>query len=262
LAPSLRGSLLVLLLYWLALPASAATGVDEVRDCLEANLPERSSQQSVTFVAYDRTGSSTVSKAEILWRKFDEGSRAVLRFSEPADLRGSALLLIEKDDSADMFMYLPELRKVRRVNKRSVSGSVLGTDFSYEDFERLQGMASDTELERREDDDLDGRPVFVVEARPARGDDSEYEKVVSYVDRETCVPLRTEMYEKQERLSKVLVTSRDRIEHHASSWVPRWVRMDDLVDGTYTELTIDSIELEKEIPEAAFSERALQRAGR
>jgi hypothetical protein len=153
--------------------ASEETGdVEIVRKCLAANVPQQTSEQAVTFTAVDRTGFVTESTARLYWRQFDNGSRSTLCFSSPPDLRGSAVLLIAKEDRADIFMYLPELRKVRRINKRSVSGSVLGTDFSYEDLERLQGMSQERDLKRLEDADED-RVLKVLQTSHERVERSE-----------------------------------------------------------------------------------------
>jgi hypothetical protein len=114
-----------------AVNLKAGKGVDEIADCVKANQPQLSAEQTVTMRTVDRTGSARVSNATIYWQKFGEDSKVLIRFSAPEDLRGSALLMLQKGERADMFMYLPELRKVRRLTKRSVSGSMFGTDFSY-----------------------------------------------------------------------------------------------------------------------------------
>ena len=239
--------------------AEQSGNLEAVRACLEANLPEKTSEQSVTFTTVDRSGFVTESKARLYWRRFDEGSRSTLCFSSPPDLRGSAVLLIAKQDRADIFVYLPELRKVRRINKRSVSGSVLGTDFSYEDLERLQGMSQDQDLKRLADGAIEGRAVYVVEARPARGEESEYDRVVLHVDQETCVPLRMELFEGEDRIRKVLTTSPERVERIGSGFFPLWIRMDDSRDGTHTELEVHEVQTEHEIREKMFTQNALEK---
>jgi len=98
----------------------------------------------------------------------------------PADTRGSALLLIEKPGRNDMFMYLPELKRTRRVTGPGLSGGMFGTDFTDSQFERLQGVARDLHVERMPDAELDGAPVRVLAHTP--GDDPEFESVLSYID--------------------------------------------------------------------------------
>jgi hypothetical protein len=256
-------SLTALVLLTAGVPARAVSvdvgeDVDEIADCVKANQPRLSAEQTVTLRTVDRTGAARASNATIYWQKFGEDSKALIRFSAPEDLRGSALLLLQKGERADMFMYLPELRKVRRVTKRSVTGSMFGTDFSYEDFERFQGLGEDGEAQRLPDGEVEGRKVFVLEGRPSRGEESAYERVVSFVDQERCIPIRTELYEKGERLRKVMVMPSEEITKEAESWVPRRVLVKDLVNETQTELLVDEIELDKQLPRKLFSERELE----
>jgi outer membrane lipoprotein-sorting protein len=247
---------LALLLMGTTFP-DAPDGVDEITDCIKANQPKLSTEQEVSFRVVDRLGSARVSNAKIYWQKTRGQTNALVRFTAPSDLRGSALLLIEKGDRSDMFMYLPELRKVRRISDRTVAGSMFGTDFSYEDFERLQGLTEDGDTRRLPDGEVEGRATFVLEGRPARGEDSAYERVVSYVDQEHCVPLRTELYEQSDRPRKVMVAPFEKVSQHDSLWVPRLVQVRDLLDETQTELILDEVEFDKKLPRKLFSEREL-----
>jgi len=260
-------TLIALVLLAAGMPAAAEnvdTGedLDEITDCVKANRPRLSAEQTVTMRTLDRTGSARVFNAAIYWQKFGDDSKALIRVSAPEDLRGSALLLIQKGERADMFMYLPELRRVRRVTKHSVSGSMFGTDFSYEDFERLQGFATDGQAKRLPDQEVEGRKVFVVEGRPARGAESAYERIVSFVDQESCIPIHTELYEEGERLRKVIVMPSEKVTREAESWVPRLVLVKDLVSKTQTELLVDQIALDKKLPRKLFSETALESGSR
>ncbi len=113
----------------LALPLAARAqepAVDrlaEVSACIERNIPRVSSEQVVEFIAVDRIGGERVSRAKIIAKRFDDGLRRLrMRFSKPTDMRGSALLMIETESGAnDMFLYSPELRKVKRVSHHFTS---------------------------------------------------------------------------------------------------------------------------------------------
>jgi hypothetical protein len=247
-------------LIWFAAPASAAlVELEEIEQCVRANKPELSSVQTVVFKAVDRAGSVNESRAKISWKKFPDGfSRVVIRFSEPPTRRGSALLAIELESSVDTFLYLPEVRKVRRVAKSSLSGSLFGTDFTYEDFERLQGLTEDATRELLPDSVLDDRPVYIIQGLPARGEDSEYERLVSYVDQEMCLPIRVELFGKNDRIVKVVTVPPAKVTKESSGHVPRLIRMDDLLDETHTELTIEKIAIDEDIPDRIFSVKNLQ----
>jgi hypothetical protein len=248
------------LLLGLALAAGARAELqttEEIRECVRRNQSHQSSVGTILLKSKDRMGATTESRATIHWKRFDNDlSRVHLRFSDPPDLRGSALLLIEKEGHNDMFMYLPELKKVRRVTGHMISGSMFGTDFSYEQFERLQGMAGDVVSQRLADAEEQGRAVFVVAHTPNQ-QESQFEKVVSYIDKETCVPLRTDYFERAARLRKVLSADASKVEKSGDAWIPRELRMLDLRDETETALIVEEIEMGAEISRKIFSERNL-----
>jgi outer membrane lipoprotein-sorting protein len=257
------------LLSWLlilAAPLAAAEPqtAQEIEQCVRANQPESSSIQTIAFRAKDRIGAVTESGAKIYWQKGDDGlSRLMMRFAEPADLRGAGLLLLEKkNERRHMFMYLPELKRVKRITSRMMTGSMFGTDFTYEDFERFQGFEEDEGLERLDDADLDGKKMFVIVHRPAADVDSAYERIVKYVDRKTCVPLKTEFYERGDRIRKVALSDPEHVTREGDGWIPRHTTLRDLRDETETDLIISEIEVNVEIHRKMFSERELEAGAR
>ena len=245
--------------------ASAAAAqpetVEEIDACIRANRPEQTSVATLTFRAKDRVGSVTEKGATLTWKEFDDGiSRVVLRFHYPNDLRGSAVLLIENEEKApDMFMCLPALQKVRRVTTHMVSSSMFGTDFSYEDFQRLQGFSQTLTSRRLEDTVVDGRPAFVVERKLAADSGSAYERIVETIDRETCVPLVNESYESGDRLRKVLRSDPAKLERNGGRWVPRSNVMRDLLDETETSLEVEKVEFDEKVSRKVFTKTDLER---
>jgi hypothetical protein len=95
-----------------------------------------------TFTKVDRVGGERVSRAKVIGKKLGDGlQRAVLRFDRPADVRGTAMLMIENASGpSDFYVYSPDERRVRRIQGKS-SGGLFGTDFSYDDFENWRGFS-------------------------------------------------------------------------------------------------------------------------
>ena len=232
---------------------------------MRRNLPADSSVQDVRFLSRDKGGYEREILATVMWKRFDNGlSRVIARVEAPVDLRGSALLVIEKEAGpmevkADLFMYLPELRKVRRITTHTLSGNLFGSDFTYEDFQNLQGMAMKGETERLPDAELEGVPVWVLSHRPGTGSGSSYARVVSYVERERCVPLKVEMWELGERLRKVLTTDRDKIFEEKGVRMPSLLVLEDLKRGSSTRLELLKIDLKRRVKRFEFSPTALER---
>ena len=258
---------IVIVLLALATPQAAtaanvaAMSVDDIKACVEKAGPQRSSVQSAVLRAVD--GDKVVeSEAKFYWKKFDDGlSRALIRFSAPPDLRGSALLVIQKPDDADsdVFMYLPEFRSVRRITAGMMSGSMFGTDFTYEEFERLYGLAEEAESVRLADAEIDGRPSFAIETTPHDDEGSAYTRVVQYIEQERCVPLKTEFFARDPEPVKVMSIDPTKLRQIGKVWFPDQVVMKDIEEGSHTTLIIQKTEIDVDIPERTFSQRSLSR---
>ena len=248
-----------------ATPASSAdaranAAESLVLDCASENLPKSTSVQKVVFESKDRVGNGRSIVATVSWKRMGDGlSRVLVRVHEPDDMDGAALLLVEKKERADMFIYLPDLKKVKRVTSRMLSGSLFGSDFTYEDFMNVHGMGVAGRRENLEGSTLDGIPVRVIANYPAADAGSAYERVVSYWDAESCLPLKTEMYEGGDRLRKVLTLDRTAVFSRDHVRIPQNLLMEDRRDGTSTRLLIDEIEIDVDIPRKTFSTSHLER---
>lgn len=241
-------------------PVYADEALDEVLKCTEQNTPAKTSVQRVEFRARDRLGQEQVTRAKISGKRFEDGfRRLLLRFYEPSDVRGSALLILEKENGSEMFLYSPELRKTRRISTRSAAGSLFGTDFSYEDFERFQGIQAHSQTERRPDASLGERPVYVLASTPAPEDGSPYESVISFIDKKTCVALKIESYEPGGRLRKVITADPTQLEQEGGIWFAREVLVKDLRDETQTVMLIEEIEVDQPLPDKRFRLAELER---
>ena len=256
----LMAGLLCLLLLPQGIAASGT--VDEVTDCLEENTPKVSSVQIVEFTATDRIGGRRISRAKIYGKRFaGDGLRRVLtHINKPPEMRGSAVLMIEREEgSPDVFLYSTEMRNVKRITAHGAGGSLFGTDFSYEDFARWQRLNQPGQTVRLEDSVVAERPVYVVETTPADEAESSYTRVVSFIDRETCVVLKTESYEKPDQLRKVSTADPEHVINEGGVWVATKLVMRDVRDETHTDVTVEDIEIDRELRDGMFSISQLQR---
>lgn len=237
-----------------AVRADAIPRVEEVIECLERNIPRATSEQSVEFVSVNRVGGKRETRAKILGKRMDDGlRRLLLRFTKPIDMRGAALLVIETGSGDnEMHLYTPEARKVKRVNAHGGSGTLFGTDFSYEDFERWQLLNKPGKQQRKADAMVSGRGVYVVESRPSAESGSSYERVVSYVDKETCVVLKSESYEPGKFLRKILKAKPDSVIEENGIHVASEVTMEDKRDETHTDVVVEDLEVDGEISDRKF----------
>jgi hypothetical protein len=233
-------------------------GLEKVRACMQANEPESTSIQTIELTSVDASGVETSSEGRVYWQKTETGhSNVLLRFFDPPDMRSAGLLVLEKEDRTDMWMYLPEIGKIRRVNKHMAKGSLFGTDFTYDEFERLYGMVEDQDSKRLPDQSLDGRPVYVID-EVHHDDTSSYDRTLMYVDQETCVPIKSEFYEAEDRLRKVISTKPEHLKKAQNMNYAEQVHARDLRDETESRLEVKRIEVGKSIPKRTFGQRFLE----
>ena len=182
----------------------------EVMKKLEA-LPEPRDVVSKTVLtltkimkAKERHRSREIMRYE---KYFSEGSflsKSLIRFTKPADVKGTGLLMWEYRKSGkdnDQWLYLPELRKVKRVQVGQNTGRFMGTDFTYED---LAGRSIDEDgyvLLGRET--VFGSDCYKLEAFP-REEKPSYSKRIIWVDAERWVVRKVEFYDLKGRLLKIL----------------------------------------------------------
>jgi hypothetical protein len=247
-----------------ALALELGPGVAEVRACVERNLPARSAEQSLVLETRAAAGSSQRIEATLAWKPDAAGlSRVLVRVEAPADLRGSAFLALEREGGEpDLFSYLPELQKVRRLSGHTVSGSLFGTDLSYEDLTHVQGVAGSARIEKLPEEVVEGRPAHVLRALPAEGVPSAYAEVRSWVDVETCVVRRIEFRDRPDAVAKELVAPWEDVTDEGGRWLPRVLVVRDLADGGETRLTVEKARYDVDLPERLFSQGGLAARGR
>ena len=229
---------------------------DDVTACVQRNLPHPDSIRAIRFTSRDRVGAKTITAVKMFGRRTADGLRQLfVRFLEPEDIRGTALLFLERESDNEIYFASTELEKPRKITGSGRSANLFGTDISYEDFERLEGMRPREPSLRQADETIRDRPVYVVETHP---ENSGYERIVSYIDQESCLPLLMKFYDSGGQQRKELTTNPRANLKHGPVWVPHTALMRDLRDLTTTHLMVDSHEQDDLLPDGIFSVEALQ----
>jgi hypothetical protein len=251
--------LLATLLTICSLASAAAEIPQVVKSCMQRNLPKTTSAQSIELRARDRSGYEQVLEADVYWKRYAEDqARVMMYFREPVDIRDARFLVVEKQPQNDMYIYMPSLFKVRRVTSRNISNSIMGTDFSYEDFARIQGVLSDIRAEQFPDDTLAGRTVYVLMSYP--DESSGYVKVATYIDKESCVPLKIELYESGHELRKQLTVDPADIRQQGDIFYPSELVVKDLKQKTETRLIVQNVNIGIELGDDLFDADKLKQA--
>jgi len=248
-------------------PLGPQATLAEIEACVSRNLPNAAGVIDFSLEAVDRTGAVTASRAEIRWRKDDAAlAQVVLRVSEPAKTAGTALLIVDHaSDQPEFFVRLPEIPKAKRIRSKRLRGPVLGTDFSYEDLGRLRDpLARDAfdrpQLELVGLSEVEGRAAWLLETRTDEDDGSEYTRVLTYVELESCLPVQIDLYEEDDRLRKRLRAPYEEIRKVGEANLPHVFVMQELRRETHTVIRIERFDSSDDLPAAQFTKRALEDA--
>lgn len=130
----------------------------------------------------------------------DDGDKSTIEFQWPADVKGTRLLTwSHKETDDDQWLYLPAIKRVKRISSTNQSGSFMGSEFSYEDV-------SSQEVEKYtykylRDELFNGRNTWVIERYPVNVK-SGYSKQIVWMDKEYYNPLKIDYYDRKEELLK------------------------------------------------------------
>jgi negative regulator of sigma E activity len=176
------------------------------------------------------------------------------RFSAPAGVAGVAVLTIEGDpiEGDEVSLYLPKLKRVRKVAKADRGKAFMDTDFAYADI--AASGTRDEDLKRLADTKVEGRDCFVLEGN---GDDgSPYGVVRLSIDKETYVPMQVEYQDKAGKPFKRFRTLK--LKTFKGRVLAAESMMENLKAGSKTSLSVLKLE-EATLADEELTERALER---
>jgi outer membrane lipoprotein-sorting protein len=240
--------------------STAAADLSEVAACVQANLPGSSGIVMLELRSIDRSGGARILAGQMHWKQSEQGlSKMLIELEMPLDVRGSAYLVLERESGQDMWVYLPDLAKVRRIHSRTISGQLFDTDFSYEDIARLQRAATEQNMERLPDEKLGERSVYRMRAVPSAEEVSAYSRIDYFLDRETCLPLKIEFFALDGTLRKLLTGDTASIRRAGAGWVLGAVQIKDLGSGTESHMVVSKIQVDVDLPDRMFETSYLVR---
>lgn len=187
----------------------------------------------------------------------NDGDKTLIVFDRPPDVKGTALLSYShKTGSDDQWLYLPALKRVKRIASKNKSGPFMGSEFAYEDL-------SSQEIEKYtykhiQDDQLNDRAVFLIERNPVDPNSGySYQRV--WIDQERYIPLQIEYYDRKQSLLKTLVF------RNYQAYLDRFWRADEMFmenhqTGKSTLLTWEQYEFRSGLEDDDFSKNSLKRA--
>lgn len=185
------------------------------------------------------------------------GDRSLMTFDSPSDIEGTSLLSHAKIlDPDDQWLYLPALKRVKRISSVNKSGPFVGSEFAFEDFTALELNKYSYKYLRSEP--CGGMTCDVVERYP-RYKHSGYTKQVSWIDQKEFQVRKVEFYDRRDELFKTLAIE-DYREYEGGIWRPHTMFMVNHKSGKSTDLIYSTYTFKTGLDEKDFVKSVLARS--
>jgi outer membrane lipoprotein-sorting protein len=223
----------------------------------------KNSLSTATFALVSKDGAQRVRKVLGYTRLASNGSdnMRLVRFVSPADIKGTATLLLEHAETEDdIWIYLPALGKTRRLSAANKKSAYVGTDFSYGDIVGYKVAEWQHRLVREEE--LGGVPCYVIESVPANEtvmESSGYSKRVSWIAKSNFMALRVDMWDTSLQPLKTIVNSDIQLAGEPGKWQAMTSEATNLQSGHKTRIRFDEFKANQNVPESLFTVKELER---
>ncbi len=191
-------------------------------------------------------------------------NRSLVKFLSPADVRGTVTLTVENSGPGmddDIWVYLPALKKVRRLVSSNKKDSFVGTDLSYGD---VIGYRVDQWSHRiLREEKIDGVDCWVTESLPKTDQvrkDSGYSKRVGWVRKDNFAAMQAENYDLAGNLLKVIILRDHRnVDPKNGKWVAMRIEAKNVQENRRTVIEFDRYDANQGVSDDAFTARAIER---
>ena len=216
------------------------------------------SQAKMKMVLRNKAGKE--SSREVRIRNLEvqgDGDKSLSIFDRPADVKGTSFLShTHVNTPDDQWLFLPALKRVKRISSANKSGPFMGSEFSYEDL-------SSQEVDKYThvfiaDEEIDGRATFKLEQEPTY-DKSGYQKRVTWIDQEHYYPVKIDFYDRKGTLLKTLKFNNYQ-QFLGKYWRATEMLMVNHQNGKSTDLLWEDYEFNIGLQDSDFSQTALKRA--
>ncbi len=215
---------------------------------------DRTSVMRMTLI--NKRGSKRVREISSYSKDYGKDKKSVMVFERPADVKGTAFLSWEYDDPSkedDKWLYMPAMKKVRRISGASKNEYFMGSDFTYDDMGDRHVDEDNHTLQGEEE--VDGHLCWRVESVPLDPDDMYIRKIV-WVSKIAHMVLKAEYYDKDGLLKIYRVIDFDRED---GFWSVRHSEMENVVRNHKTVMEFSAMQYDTGLGDKLFKVSSIQR---
>jgi hypothetical protein len=262
--PEALGALVGALALLAPIPAASALSAREIMQRVEDRDDGDHQTSDLEMVLIDKSQNQRVRKIRSFSRDVGPDTQSIMFFLTPADVKDTGFLTYDYDDfqrDDDQWLYLPALKKSKRIASSDKSGSFMGSDFNYSDMTDRELELYDYELMK--ETDVEGHKVWQIKSVPKSKEEidrSGYKQSVLFVRQDNFVVIRSVHWlDKGSRLRYFEVEALEQID---GIWVATRMSMTTKKGQQTlhrTLLHIDNVKFNQGLQESLFSVRQLEK---
>jgi len=202
-------------------------------------------------------GNQRVRKIKQFVKTVKNGEKKIMYFLSPADVKNTSFMTWSYDDASksdDQWIYLPALKKVKRISSDSKGDYFMGSDFTYDDLGDRHPM-DDTHTILREEV-LEGKETIVIES-VSKDEEYMYARTVTWVIKDSWIGLKKEFYDEDDELLKILTVENQ--QSFKDVIILTKVKMKNVQRNQFTIMEFSDVQIDTGIPSNKFTERMMKR---
>ena len=217
-------------------------------------------EMTSTLTIMDAKGHERIRKTSTASKKFGETTKIITKFTAPADVKGTGLLVYDYENkNDDMWIYLPAIRKVRRIVSSEKGKSFMGSEFSNADMSKPN--LDDYTYKTLGTEEYHGIMCWKIESVPMNDDlayDNGFSKKIALIDKNSYFTYKITYYDLNNELHKEMTIS-GYDEVGSGMFLARNMVMINLQNGRKSILTIDQLQNGSSLTENSFTPAALEK---
>lgn len=238
-------------------PSDNGRGLEIVRESDRRDSGWQDSESDMRMILRNAHGDS--SERKIRTRALEvqgDGDKSLTIFDEPRDVQGTAFLTFSHAlEPDDQWIFLPALKRVKRISSRNKSGPFMGSEFAYEDMASFEVEKYSYRYLRNES--LNGLDCFVIESYPV-DTNSGYTRLVTWIDSSEYRTQRIDYFDRKDAPLKTLLFWEYQ-QYLEQYWRPSRMEMNNLQTGKSTTLLFDQIRFGTGLQDSDFNQNTLKR---
>jgi hypothetical protein len=226
----------------------------QIADRAANSIDLEAMEMVATLITKDDKGNERVRQIATVTKKFDGTTKTMMKFLSPADVKGTAMLVYDyKQKNDDMWIYLPALRKTRRIVSSEKAKSFMGTEFSNADMSKPN--MDDFTYALLGSEMINGKDCWKVETKCINEDIEDqngFSRKVVYIEKSTYLMQKMEYYDLDGELYKVMTVSDYRKQSNGSYFAYN-MSIENLQTNRKSVMQVDKFQMGSSMNESSFS---------